>query len=77
MGVFNTYFVPILNAQGEVSRYYPVGFSDYYNFNERNGRTFFAELFTAIGRNDPTGVPYDVRWGITPTQSYINSHYKH
>ncbi|PZF74851.1 FG-GAP-like repeat-containing protein [Taibaiella soli] len=75
LGSIKMYF--ILNTRNDVNgKYLPVGFSDYYNFDAHTDRSPIAEAATTLGRAIP-GVYYNIRYGITPPQWYIDKYYKH
>jgi len=75
LGSFRMYFI-INPEQNSNLKYRPVGFSDYYNFDAHTDRSSSAETLTTIGRMIP-GTPFNIRYGITPPQSYIDTHSKH
>ena len=74
LGSINIYFMRGSDLGRPSLGMVPVGFSDYYNFDAQN-RSFFAEQSTTFGRAFK-GIPYNIRFFITPPQSYIDKHYK-
>lgn len=69
LGQFNMYF----RVGTRPGTFQAIGFSDYYNFDAQH-RGFFKETLGAIARF--SGFPFNIRWGITPSQQFIDMHYK-